>query len=493
MSGGAPLNPLPSGSPQQIAAAYDSKRRLELLQNEFDAYKLKYNDKNQLSLENELNGIADRLKIDHFHFEDEVFKAIEKLVDGNKELTDLKANVVLEEQASIQLQTVRVALGTELIGALDIGAVVDQLVANKAKMQGRVKDLEETIFRNEAYRAKIDGDIFKLHAENTALQARVGALTEEARESYDYILLLGGVILDVPRLLTSLMSGEAISEEHMKIRRPVILDSGPILGANKTLVLRHIESFDVQNLALRAQLIELAGLRKNIGKFQMASVQTQIHHLLAEGIKERGDSVKLQNEIGQLKLLLKEQEALVEAHHGTIQSLLIYSNVIQGAIFDATNQLKYVANENAIPDDKKIIRRPAMPEPGAYLENNNKKVIAIIGEFEVAIGALQTKLASDKQSSVQMNAEIARQKGEIGTLKTDIDRLSKPAPAPLLLLGDSVPPPVQAEVVNLNAEVKTLKNRIQMLEDAIVDKNNDLYKAGTDVIHLQDELRGLYE
>jgi hypothetical protein len=331
--------------------------------------------------------------------------------------------------------------------------------------------------------------IFKLQAENTALQARVGVLTEEARESYDYIVLLGGVILDVPRLLTSLMSGEAISEGHMKIRRPVILDSDPILGANKTSVFRHIESFDVQILALRAQLVELAGLRTKIGTFQVPAAQRQIDHLVAEGIKERGESVKLQNEIGQLKLLLKEQEEVFAVHERTIQSLLSYSNATQSAMFDATNQLKYVVNEKAIPDDKKTIRRPAMPKAGTYLEDNNKRVIALIGEFEVAIGTLQTKLASDKQSSVQMNAEIARQKGEIGTLKTDIDRSSKPAPAPLLLLGGSAPPPVQAVAVIPNAEVKALKDRIQMLEDDIVDKNNDLYKSGTEVLNVQDELR----
>ncbi len=126
-------------------------------------------------------------------------------------------------------------------------------------------------------------------------------------------------------------------------------------------------------------------------------------------------------------------------------------------MFDATYQLKYVTNEKEIPDDKKIIRRPAMPEPGTYLEENNKKVIAIIGEFDVSLEELKTKLASNKQSSTQTNVEIARQKGEIDTLKTDIDRLSKPAPAPLLFLGDSAPPPVETVAVITNAEVKIIK------------------------------------
>jgi cell division protein FtsB len=82
-----------------------------------------------------------------------------------------------------------------------------------------------------------------------------------------------------------------------------------------------------------------------------------------------------------------------------------------------------------------------------------------------------------------MNSEMARQKGEMVALnaeyqriQTEMDKLSK-GDRPL----DPVPPPVQTEVVKLNAEVKTLKDRIQMLEDAIVDKNNDLYKLETKV------------
>jgi hypothetical protein len=89
MAGRGTLAPLPAvGSPQQIAVEYDVKRRFEALQKEFDAYKQKYNDTEISSLQNELNGITDRMDpvIDHFHFESVMFAAIDKLVSGKSEI-----------------------------------------------------------------------------------------------------------------------------------------------------------------------------------------------------------------------------------------------------------------------------------------------------------------------------------------------------------------------------------------------------------------------
>ena len=81
-----------------------------------------------------------------------------------------------------------------------------------------------------------------------------------------------------------------------------------------------------------------------------------------------------------------------------------------------------------------------------------------------------------------MNAEIKRQKEELvdrkaafAELKAEIEKLSKPT-STSLSLGPAPVPPV---IVIPNAEVKTLKDRIQDLEDIIVDKNNDLYALET--------------
>ena len=182
------------------------------------------------------------------------------------------------------------------------------------------------------------------------------------------------------------------------------------------------------------------------------------------------------------KLTLTAQETEVETKGRTVQSLLDYSNAVQNAMFAATNQLAFIVNDLEIPDDKKIIPRPAVPKPNTYLFTQNTSLIDKVGEFDVSIGALQTKLASNKQGSMQLNSEIARQKGAIDALnaemlriKTEIDKLSKPT-STSLSLGPAPMPPV---IVIPNAEVKTLRDRIQDLEDIIVDKNNDLYALET--------------
>ena len=313
MSGGGkrPLQPVPEAisNPAQTSrdrvAAYDEITRNVTLSKEFDAYKLKFNEKSQAHLQHEVDGVAYRLGIDEKHTEKEAFTKIESLM---KESTKLASLPALQEASDI-LDLLITNLSAGLKPKSEIPTIVSQLVAGNG------------LLRNNAV-----SDTAKLAAREVEIQKLMKEL-QDVKVQREIAVSMAGRKDDIIRTLTT-----DLEELNKRL--------GPA-ASNTETVKRLDAEITAQRLNLERQQNESIALLARITSLDKELAHEKIQKdAFADQAVELTEQIETTNgEMTDTLALLAEQEKLVGDERKQTEKLTAYIMELGGMIAEVPDIL----------------------------------------------------------------------------------------------------------------------------------------------------------
>jgi hypothetical protein len=354
-------------------------------------------------------------------------------------------------------------------------SVVESALANEQRLWGELDGANKEL--------KIQLGVAEAAKADTAAQI-------DARDAY--IAALAKSIVNMQFVLDVTLTGEykKMNEVQMALDRPVWNGGDQFVETNRTVV-RQMDEFEKdvikwvrRGMTSIAEVSELEyyvkalvqvidSMKKMSLEFEGPSttdkmVTTKLDEMTFVNLQDRKKAILA--EVALFETAMQTIKEELKHQKQTIDDLADLANDAQYAFFDSTDQLKCLVKDVDVPELKKRIRRPDVPESGHPLETQSTNLLTKIGEYETAFGAVQTRLASNK-------IEIKRQKNEIDKVTADsqrmtgeIERLSKPKSTPVLV---TAPASASPAVVSPNTEVKDLQDRIAYLENEIVNFKND--------------------